>query len=77
MPLTVLSPPLASKSPRPRLLTMRTVAALLAFAASALAYAVTEPAPSTGWTTTGPNVVAWNMVSTDPANFTIVLSNQV
>ncbi|TBU23504.1 hypothetical protein BD311DRAFT_781653 [Dichomitus squalens] len=56
---------------------MRSALALLAFAASALAYTVTEPDASTGWTTSGPNVVAWQSVSTDPANFTIVLDNQV
>jgi len=55
---------------------MRTVAAVLAFAASALAYQVTSPNNSTGWTTSGPNTVTWTMVSTDPSNFTVVLSNQ-
>ena len=56
---------------------MRSLAALLALAASALAYQVTQPTNSTGWTTSGPNVVAWDMVSTDPANFTILLVNEV
>ena len=56
---------------------MRSAFALLAFAASALAYTVTEPDAATGWTTSGPNVVAWTKVSTDAANFTIVLDNQV
>ena len=46
-------------------------------AASAFAYQVTEPTNATGWTTAGSNVVAWDKVSTDPANFTIVLVNQV
>ncbi|RPD66757.1 hypothetical protein L226DRAFT_565548 [Lentinus tigrinus ALCF2SS1-7] len=55
---------------------MRSVATLLAFAASALAYQVTQPTNATGWTLTGPNVVAWDKVSTDRANFTIVLVNQ-
>ncbi|PIL36927.1 hypothetical protein GSI_00617 [Ganoderma sinense ZZ0214-1] len=55
---------------------MRAVFALLSFAASALAYSVIEPDATTGWTTSGPNVVVWQMVSTDPANFTIVLNNQ-
>ncbi|KAI0722249.1 hypothetical protein C8T65DRAFT_628736 [Cerioporus squamosus] len=55
---------------------MRSIAALLALAASALAYQVTEPTNATGWTITGPNVVAWNKVSTDAANFTILLVNQ-
>ena len=55
---------------------MRAVLALLPFAASALAYSVTKPDATTGWTTSGPNVVVWSMVSTDAANFTIVLNNQ-
>ncbi|OBZ77085.1 hypothetical protein A0H81_03777 [Grifola frondosa] len=55
---------------------MRSVAALLTFAASALAYSVSEPNNSTGWTTSGPNKVSWTKVDTDPANFTIVLVNQ-
>ncbi|KAL4242498.1 GPI-anchored Adhesion Regulator [Abortiporus biennis] len=55
---------------------MKTFATLLAFAASALAYQVTNPTNSTGWTTTGPNTVTWTRVSTDAETFTIVLSNQ-
>ncbi|RDX53673.1 hypothetical protein OH76DRAFT_1374745 [Lentinus brumalis] len=55
---------------------MRSIAALLAFAASALAFQVTQPTNGTGWTITGPNTVAWDAVDTDPANFTIVLVNQ-
>ncbi|KAI9001353.1 hypothetical protein BD414DRAFT_474403 [Trametes punicea] len=55
---------------------MRSAAVLLALASSAFAFIVTEPTNSTGWTTSGPNVVAWTSVSTDPANFTIVLDNQ-
>ncbi|OSC99009.1 hypothetical protein PYCCODRAFT_1480250 [Trametes coccinea BRFM310] len=55
---------------------MRAVAVLLALASSAFAFTVTEPTNSTGWTTSGPNVVAWTAVSTDRANFTIVLDNQ-
>ncbi|KAI0663203.1 hypothetical protein C8Q70DRAFT_956578 [Cubamyces menziesii] len=55
---------------------MRSVAFLLALASSAFAFTVSEPNNSTGWTTSGPNEVAWTTVSTDPANFTIVLNNQ-
>ncbi|KAI0751526.1 Ser-Thr-rich glycosyl-phosphatidyl-inositol-anchored membrane family-domain-containing protein [Daedaleopsis nitida] len=55
---------------------MRCVAVLLALAASALAFQVTEPTASQGWTTSGPNTVAWSTVSTDASNFTIVLVNQ-
>ncbi|EMD40904.1 hypothetical protein CERSUDRAFT_91657 [Gelatoporia subvermispora B] len=55
---------------------MRSFAVALALAASAYAYTVTSPTNSTGWTTSGPNVVSWTKVSTDPQNFTIVLSNQ-
>ncbi|KAI0356469.1 hypothetical protein OH77DRAFT_1400882 [Trametes cingulata] len=56
---------------------MRTIAAILALAASALAFQVTEPTNSTGWTTSGPNEVSWTKVDTDASNFTIVLVNQV
>ncbi|KAI0939400.1 hypothetical protein AcW1_004455 [Taiwanofungus camphoratus] len=49
---------------------------LLAFAASSLAYTITSPTNSSGWTTSGPNTVSWTKVSTDPVNFTVVLSNQ-
>lgn len=56
---------------------MRSVAVLFALATSALAYSVSEPTNSTGWTTSGPNEVSWSKVDTDAANFTIVLVNQV
>jgi len=55
---------------------MQIFVTLLALAASAAAYSISEPNNSTGWTIAGPNIVKWSMVSTDPANFTIVLSNQ-
>ncbi|THH31291.1 hypothetical protein EUX98_g2864 [Antrodiella citrinella] len=55
---------------------MRSVAIFLSLAASAFAYQVTSPTNSTGWTTTGPNVVSWTRVDSDPQNFTIQLSNQ-
>jgi len=55
---------------------MRAFAAVLAFAASALAYSVSEPNNATGWSTEGQNTVTWTKVSTDRSNFTIVLSNQ-
>ncbi|KAG1872786.1 hypothetical protein C8R48DRAFT_770172 [Suillus tomentosus] len=55
---------------------MRTsVAILLASIASAFAYEVTSPGDSEGWTTAGPNVLTWQRVDTDPANFTVVLTN--
>lgn len=55
---------------------MRTsVAILLASIASAFAYEVTSPGDSEGWTTAGPNVLTWDRVDTDPANFTVVLTN--
>lgn len=56
---------------------MRAVAALLALATSALAFQVTQPTNATGWVTSGQNTVSWQAVSTDPANFTIVLVNEV
>ncbi|KAH9927172.1 uncharacterized protein BXZ73DRAFT_102760 [Epithele typhae] len=55
---------------------MRSAVALLAFAASAFAYQVSQPSNSSGWSTAGSNVVAWDMVSTDAANFTVLLVNQ-
>ncbi|KDQ64310.1 hypothetical protein JAAARDRAFT_118210 [Jaapia argillacea MUCL 33604] len=50
--------------------------AVLSFAASALAYQVTFPTATQGWTVTGPNMLTWNRVSTDPTNFTALLTNQ-
>ncbi|KAK0468131.1 GPI-anchored small secreted protein [Desarmillaria tabescens] len=55
---------------------MRTAAVLIACATSALAYSVTVPNASQGWTNSGSQTVSWEKVSTDRANFTIVLTNQ-
>jgi hypothetical protein len=55
---------------------MRIFAAVLAFATSALAYQVTAPTNATGFVNNGQNTVSWNKVSTDAANFTIVLVNK-
>jgi hypothetical protein len=49
---------------------------LPSFVALAAAYSISSPGGSAGWTTAGPNEVSWTRVSTDPLNFTIVLSNQ-
>jgi hypothetical protein len=49
---------------------------LLASIASAFAYQVTSPGEDENWTTTGPNVLTWVRVDTDPLNFTAVLTNQ-
>ena len=59
------------------ILAMRTIASVLAFAASALAYSVVAPTNATGFVNDGQNTVSWTKVSTDAANFTIVLVNQV
>lgn len=56
---------------------MRTFAAVLALATSALALQVTAPTNATGFSTSGQNTVSWNRVATDPANFTVVLVNNV
>lgn len=53
-----------------------TFAAVLSFAASALAYQVTFPTATQGWTVTGPNKLTWTRVSTDATNFTALLTNQ-
>ncbi|KAF8270923.1 hypothetical protein EI94DRAFT_1569491 [Lactarius quietus] len=49
---------------------------LISSIALASAYSISSPGGAAGWTTAGPNVVTWQRVSTDPLNFTIVLSNQ-
>jgi len=54
---------------------MRAVAVLLALAASAFAYKVDQPNALQGWTNSGSQLVVWERVSTDPANFTIILTN--
>lgn len=56
---------------------MKFFVALISFVASASAYSISSPGGSAGWTTAGPNSVTWTRVSTDPSNFTVVLSNQV
>jgi hypothetical protein len=55
---------------------MQFFVALLALAASAVAYDVTAPTSADKWTTIGPNKFSWNRVSSDPHNFTLVLTNQ-
>ncbi|KAI6047468.1 hypothetical protein EDC04DRAFT_625191 [Pisolithus marmoratus] len=54
---------------------MRVVAAILLSVSSAFAYQVTSPGGSQGWNTSGPNYLTWTRVSTDPLNFTAVLTN--
>jgi len=56
---------------------MRVTAAftIFAFSASAIAYEVIVPSPSQGWTNNGAQTVSWQLVPTDPSNFTIVLTN--
>ncbi|KAI6163087.1 GPI-anchored small secreted protein [Pisolithus thermaeus] len=56
---------------------MRVFAAILLSVSSAFAYQVTSPGGSQGWTTSGPNYLTWTRVSTDPLNFTAVLTNTV
>ncbi|TFK55440.1 hypothetical protein OE88DRAFT_1651752 [Heliocybe sulcata] len=50
-------------------------AVLLSLAASALAYQITSPNANSDWTSTGPNSVSWEKVSTDASNFTLLLTN--
>ncbi|KAK2466096.1 hypothetical protein APHAL10511_001738 [Amanita phalloides] len=55
---------------------MRAVlACVLAFTSSTLAYSVSSPNDSKGWTNVGPQYLEWSRVNTDPANFTVVLTN--
>ncbi|KIK04653.1 hypothetical protein K443DRAFT_675671 [Laccaria amethystina LaAM-08-1] len=49
---------------------------LLSVAASALAYSVTSPNGSQGWTNQGAQFLSWTRVNTDRLNFTAVLTNQ-
>ncbi|KAJ7094579.1 GPI-anchored small secreted protein [Mycena belliarum] len=42
---------------------------------SASAIQVTSPGGTKGWTNDGSQSIAWQSVSTDPSNFTIVLTN--
>lgn len=56
---------------------MRVLAAVLLFVSAALAYQVTSPGQDQDWTTSGPNVLKWERVSTDPTTFAVMLSNQV
>ncbi|KIY52528.1 hypothetical protein FISHEDRAFT_35110 [Fistulina hepatica ATCC 64428] len=52
---------------------------LVAFvpASIALAYEVSYPTATQGWTNSGAQTVPWQSVSTDAINFTILLINQV
>jgi len=51
------------------------VAVLLATITSTFAYQVTSPGLYQNWTTAGTNTLTWTRVSTDPLNFTVVLTN--
>ncbi|TFK43700.1 hypothetical protein BDQ12DRAFT_191756 [Crucibulum laeve] len=51
-------------------------ATLLSFVASALAYQVTSPSETKGWTNQGPQTLTWSRVDTDKTNFTVILTNE-
>ncbi|KAI0031656.1 hypothetical protein K488DRAFT_51560 [Vararia minispora EC-137] len=56
---------------------MRAVLAFLSLVSCALAISVTKPNASQGWVLNASNnTVSWTSVSTDRANFTILLVNQ-
>jgi hypothetical protein len=55
---------------------MRSLFTVFSLVASACAYQILTPSNSSGWTTTGPNIVTWQRVNTDANNFTMVLVNQ-
>ena len=49
--------------------------ALLSAISAVTALQVTSPGNTSSWTSTGSNSIAWQRVSTDPTNFTVVLTN--
>jgi len=49
---------------------------LISLVSSACAYLVLTPGNANGWSTAGPNTVTWQMVTTDPQNFAMLLVNQ-
>ncbi|KDR83929.1 hypothetical protein GALMADRAFT_55545 [Galerina marginata CBS 339.88] len=55
---------------------MRAVAFLLAFVSSTFAYTVLSPNGAQGWTNQGGQLLTWQRVDTDRANFTVLLTNQ-
>ncbi|KAH9985216.1 Ser-Thr-rich glycosyl-phosphatidyl-inositol-anchored membrane family-domain-containing protein, partial [Russula compacta] len=55
---------------------MHSLFTLISLVASACAYQITSPNNVSGWTTGGPNTLAWQRVDTDPTNFTLLLVNQ-
>ncbi|WWC88833.1 uncharacterized protein L201_003748 [Kwoniella dendrophila CBS 6074] len=44
------------------------------FAVAAQAIQITNPSNSSGWETSGSNLITWDSVSTDPGNFSIYIS---
>ncbi|KAF9052525.1 hypothetical protein BDZ89DRAFT_1153890 [Hymenopellis radicata] len=52
-------------------------AVLLALAASAMAYSISSPNDTNGWSCKGPNKVKWDRVSTDPKKNRDILSKPV
>ncbi|WVQ80556.1 hypothetical protein IAT38_002661 [Cryptococcus sp. DSM 104549] len=46
----------------------------LTLAAAVQAIQITQPSNTTGWETSGSQVIKWDSVSTDPSNFTITIS---
>ncbi|KAF9076861.1 hypothetical protein BDP27DRAFT_1312712 [Rhodocollybia butyracea] len=52
-----------------------TLALCLAYVASGYAYSVSSPNAAQGWTNSGPQLLVWTRVDTDPLNFTAVLVN--
>jgi len=49
----------------------------LLLAAPALAYTITSPGLDANWTSTGPNTLTWQRVSTDASTFAVILVNDV
>ncbi|KAJ6539543.1 hypothetical protein B0H19DRAFT_1179541 [Mycena capillaripes] len=51
------------------------LAIVAVFVASVSAITITSPNPSKGWTNDGAQTVSWTSDSSDPQNFTIILTN--
>ncbi|KIJ56765.1 hypothetical protein M422DRAFT_22914 [Sphaerobolus stellatus SS14] len=56
------------------MLVVQQLLAILSLVLSVIAITVTQPSEDTTWSANGPNQVSWQLVSTDPTNFGVVLT---